>query len=196
MSENREAIRESKRTAGFSDRKIPRVRAGQRIAKRYLSQYTPHSGVSFHDKYVRYPCRLRRTHPFQGFFLSSQEKSYNISNAITALQAETDLADKAEIPGISDNLLNEIYLHWDLLNQELKSQSAEAGLDYILPVYTNLNILLHIEEGLSNPIPSQRIIKMTSVLAHLFAGVLQASREYLTGLDLESYTYQTRIEGL
>ncbi|WP_319563059.1 hypothetical protein [Marispirochaeta sp.] len=82
------------------------------------------------------------------------------------------------------------------MNQELKSQSAEAGLDYILPVYTNLNILLHIEEGLSNPIPSQRIIKMTSVLAHLFAGVLQASREYLTGLDLESYTYQTRIEGL
>ncbi len=131
-----------------------------------------------------------------GVTLSAQENTYDISSVVTALQAETDLADKNEIIGISDKLLNDIYLHWELFDQELKSQSAEAGLDYILPIYTNLNVLLQKEQGLTNPVPSERIIKMTAVLAHLFAGVLQASREYLTELDSESYTYQTRLKGL
>ncbi len=128
--------------------------------------------------------------------LIAQENPFDINKAVSALQIETDLADKNQTVGISDTLLDEIYLNWEIFDQQLKSQSAEAGLDFILPIYTNLNVLLQKEEGLTNPVPSERIIKMTAVLAHLFAGVLQASREYLTELDPESYTYQTRLQGL
>ncbi len=113
-----------------------------------------------------------------------------------AVQGEIDKLTAGEITGISDELLDSVYLNWKVLETEMKRMPFDEGLQYMLPIYTNLNVFLQNEPGLTNEVPSMRIVKMTSIIANLFSEILNSSRELLSTFDPESYEFRNREAGL
>ncbi len=112
------------------------------------------------------------------------------------IQAEIEELAAGRVQGVSDELLDRVYSEWEVLEAEMMSVPVEEGLQFMLPVYTNLNRFLQNEPGLTDDVPSMRIVKLTSVVANLFTGVLKSSRELLSSFDPDSIEFKNRAAGL
>lgn len=126
---------------------------------------------------------------------SSQISEYSIENALMDLEAETGMIQSGQISLMSDELLDYLYENKELIPVMYPYSDPTQALEFLIPTYGQLNIMLQTEMKVSGGALTLRIAKILSMIANLSPAITEHSRAFLQTFDKTTETYKTRLSG-